>query len=408
MSILREEKEQQGSLSTTQYDVVVVGAGPYGLSAASHLLGRGLKVAIFGKPMNLWREHMPRGMYLRSHWWAANLSDPQKKYTFEQFFKTSQYEKCYPLPIQAFIDYGLWFQKQAVPNVDEAYVSSIESRSHQFLLTLADGRLVQSQAVVMAIGLYYYAYRPVEYDGMSVELVSHSVDHYDLSRFAGKQVVVIGGGQSAVEYSALLYEAGAAVQLVSRRPIHWLAPDRDQSRSLFEQLRAPRAGIAPGWKNWAVEHLPYLFYRFPQAKKDHFVRNRSIANATDWLKERVIGKVGLHEGQQVQQVKEVDNGVELVLSNNEIVRADHVTLATGYRVNIKRLPMLHPSLLSTIETELDIPTLSPWFESSVPGLFFIGLTTVRSFGPLNRFVVGDKAAAQRVASAVARRVVYSN
>ena len=54
------------------YDAVVVGAGPYGLSAAAHLLGRGLNVAVFGKTLELWREHMPRGMLLRSQWWATN------------------------------------------------------------------------------------------------------------------------------------------------------------------------------------------------------------------------------------------------------------------------------------------------------------------------------------------------
>ena len=106
----------------------------------------------------------------------------------------------------------------------------------------------------------------------------------------------------------------------------------------------------------------------------------------------------------MQKVKEGDNGVELVLSNNKVLRADYVMLATGYRVNVKRLPMLHQSLLSTIETDRDIPILSPWFESSVPGLYFIGITALRSFGPLFRFVLGDKAAAQRVANAVTRQI----
>jgi FAD-dependent urate hydroxylase len=60
------------------YDVVV-GAGPYGLSTAAHLLGYGLKVSVFGTPFQLWRENMPRGMLLRSYWWATNLSDQGKQ-----------------------------------------------------------------------------------------------------------------------------------------------------------------------------------------------------------------------------------------------------------------------------------------------------------------------------------------
>ncbi len=79
-------------------------------------------------------------------------------------------------------------------------------------------------------------------------------------------------------------------------------------------------------------------------------------------------------------------------------------LATGYQVNVKKLPMLHPSLIAEIQTDRDIPLLSPYFESSVSGLYFVGLTAVRAFGPLFRFVLGNKAAAQRVAGAVARQV----
>jgi len=407
VSIVSEVEKPRRPVSTAQYDVVVVGAGPYGLSAAAHLQEWGLKVAIFGKPLKLWREHMPKGMFLRSHWWATNLSDPDKKYGFEQFFQISQYKKCYPVPIEAFIDYGLWFQKHVVPNVDQTYVISIERRGSQFLLTLADGRMIQSLTVVMAVGLYYYANRPAEYDHMPTELVSHSFEYADFNRFTGKQIVMVGGGQSAVEYSALLHEAGASVDIVARRSIHWLAPDTDNQRSFIDQVRAPSAGIAPGWKNWVLEYFPYLFQRFPQDRKDRYIQNHYNAAASDWLRDRIIGKVALHEGQRVEKVREVDNSVELALSNNEVLHADHLILATGYRVDINRLTMLHQSLLPEIQTDMDIPILNSWFESSVPGLFFIGLTSLRSFGPLFRFVVGTKAAAKRVSRAIAKQVAHA-
>lgn len=218
---------------------------------------------------------------------------------------------------------------------------------------------------------------------------------------------MLGGGQSAVEYSALLHEAGASVDLVARRPIHWLAPDTDGHRSLIDQLRAPIAGIAPGWKNWALEYFPYLFQRFPQERKDRYIQNHYTAAASDWLRDRTIGNVTLHEGLRVEKVQEVDNAVEMTLSNNEVLKADHLILATGYLVDINRLTMLHASLLSEIQTDRDIPILNSWFESSVPGLYFIGLTSLRNFGPLFRFVVGTKAAAKRVAGAVSRQVAHT-
>src|SRR2546427_9582677 len=250
------------------YDAVVVGAGPYGLSTAAHLLGRGLRVAVFGRTLEMWREHMPKGMLLRSHWWAANLSDPRNEHGFEHFFKASKYKKCYPLPVGTFIDYGLWFQQQAVPDVDETYVSSIERQDGRFLITLEDGREGESQAVVMAIGVHYYAHRPEQLTELPPELVSHSSEHRDFGRFKGGDVVVIGGGQSAIEYAALLHEAGAAVQVVSRRPIQWLEPERVGARATPQRVLAPDASIAPGWTNWLWDQRPWLFYRFPVRWKD--------------------------------------------------------------------------------------------------------------------------------------------
>jgi len=48
-------------------DVAIIGAGPYGLAAASHLRRlKGLSVSIFGEPMRFWRTAMPAGMLLRS------------------------------------------------------------------------------------------------------------------------------------------------------------------------------------------------------------------------------------------------------------------------------------------------------------------------------------------------------
>src|SRR6266567_7085956 len=126
MNISMDVKKPQPSLSTSQCDVVVVGAGPYGLSTTAHLRERGLKVAVFGKPLQLWREHMPQGMLLRSYWWATNLSDPHKKYGLEQYFQTEEQCESDPFPREAFIRYAQWFQKNLVPNVDETYVETIE------------------------------------------------------------------------------------------------------------------------------------------------------------------------------------------------------------------------------------------------------------------------------------------
>ena len=155
MSAPFDLKAQVASTLPATYDVVVVGAGPYGLSVASHLLQRGLKVGIFGKPLSFWREHMPEHMLLRSYWWATNVSDGQRRYGLERYFQETGQQALDPMPIETFIAYGLWFQQRAVPNVDETYVKCIERAEQHFTVTLQDGRVLQCRAVVMAPGMRY-------------------------------------------------------------------------------------------------------------------------------------------------------------------------------------------------------------------------------------------------------------
>jgi len=383
------------------YDAVVVGAGPYGLSVAAHLRGRGLRTAVFGKTLGLWRDNMPKGMFLRSHWWATNLSDPRGDYGLERFCKEGKYAKGYPMPLDTFIEYGLWFQQRAVPQVDETYVSSIERQDGRFQITLADGREVQSRAVVMATGPHPYANRLAECSGLRAGLVSHSSDHRDFGRFKGLEVIVIGGGQSAIEYAALLNEAGATVQVVARRRLLWHAPDRAEVSTALERVIAPNASLGPGWKNWVLDHLPLLFYKFPQEWKDWY-NGTYESGATHWLRDRVIGKITVREGRTVTRWDAVDGKLDATLSDGTTLRADHVILATGYKIDLAKLTMIHPSLRAQIKTDRAFPILSGRFESNVPGLYFVGITSFRVFGPVYRFVAGCGAAARRVAGAIAR------
>src|SRR5207247_7087520 len=135
-------------------------------------------------------------------------------YGFDRFFRESGHRPCYPVPRELFVEYGLWFQRHAVPEVDATYVSSIERAAEGFRLTLADGRTLLTAAVVMATGLRACAHRPAQFDHLPSAIVTHSSDHDDFRQFQGRRVVVVGGGQSAIEYAALVHEAGASVHVV--------------------------------------------------------------------------------------------------------------------------------------------------------------------------------------------------
>jgi cation diffusion facilitator CzcD-associated flavoprotein CzcO len=66
-------------------EVAIVGAGPYGLSIAAHLRGLGIPFRIFGRPMDSWVSHMPKGSCLKSDGFASNIYDPNSEFTLEKY-----------------------------------------------------------------------------------------------------------------------------------------------------------------------------------------------------------------------------------------------------------------------------------------------------------------------------------
>jgi FAD-dependent urate hydroxylase len=397
-------QQPKDAVPTAQYDAIVMGAGPYGLSVSAHLRGHGLKVATFGKPLYFWRHHMPQGMLLRSYPWATSLSDPEQKCAIEDYFRQKGLEAVYPLPIETFIDYGLWFQEHAVPDLDQTYISNIVRQDNHFLVTLEDGRAVESQIVVMAPGLHYYFYCPPKYAQLPSSLFSHSADHVDLSIFAGKRVAVIGRGQGALENAALLHERGADVCIISRSPLRWLSGGHGKHPTWYQSLRYPRAALGTGWKNLFLEKFPYLSYYIPLDTRYRVFDHHHGPIGAAWLKARIIGQIPIKEQIQVTKVATVNNLAQLTLSDGEVLEVDHVMLGTGYRTDVKRLPMLDISLREAIQVDEGSPVLNHWFESSIPGLYFVGYSSLRSFGSFYRFVAGSRAASERVSKAVARQV----
>jgi thioredoxin reductase len=120
----------------------------------------------------------------------------------------------------------------------------------------------------------------------------------------------------------------------------------------------------------------------------------------------VVGKVPMLVNTSVKEVAVEGERVQLDLLTTDgqqsRVVVDHIIAATGYRVDVNRLTFLDPSLRDRIRTVEDTPILTENFESSVPGLYFVGTSAANSFGPVQRFAVGAGFAAGRVARHLAR------
>lgn len=388
-------------------DVAVVGAGPYGLSAAAHLrAANGLDMRVFGQPMSFWERHMPKWMLLRSPLAGSHLSDPQGALTLEAYHAASGNEITAPLPLCRFIDYGRWFQTQAVPDTDARKIERIEKYGNGFRITVEDGEVWKARRVIIAAGIEPFASKPAEFKRVPGELASHSCDHRDLGRFAEKKIAVIGAGQSALESAALLHEAGADVEVLVRAPfVRWLWRHKwfhtftPVARMLYAPADVGQAGLSQ------LVARPHLFRRLPRSMQDRWGKRAIRPAGAGWLNLR-CQPIRITTSRLVTSA--VPQGDQLLLTLNDGTKrsVDHALLATGYRVDIALYPFLSKPLFKSIETVNGYPKLGNGFESSVPGLHFLGAPAAWSFGPLMRFVAGADFASRNLTRGILGRVKF--
>jgi thioredoxin reductase len=387
------------------HQVAIIGAGPYGLAAAAHLRAAKIETCVFGEPMEFWENRMPEGMLLRSSWDACHIADPHRASTLDIYSASQDVAVPKPVPLDRFIDYGRWFQKRTVPDLDRRRVVGIEIASKGFRVTLNDADFVQVQRVIVATGISLFARRPPQFSGLPSTLVSHSSEHRNLKRFVGQRMAVIGAGQSALETAALLHELGAEVEVLARQPrVHWLDQKMRWLKSEANPIRPllyPPTDVGPPGLNLIVAR-PDLFKRLPRLLQEK-IAYRSIRPAgSGWLVPRVRN-MQITTGVEVKAARPDGERVSLTLWDGAKRCVDHVMLATGYQVDISRYEFLSPGVLRTLHVNYGYPELTAGFESSVPGLHFVGAPAARSFGPLCRFVSGTPFTARALTRCVLGR-----
>ena len=370
-------------------DVIVVGAGPYGLSATAHLRSAGVDVGIFGDPMSFWRS-MPKQMLLRSNRTATSMIDHLGPYSIQAHAAETEAPLEMPYPLERFVAYGEWVQRQVAPDVDRRNVELVGRAQDGFVLRLEDGETLRTGRVVIAAGIAPFPRRPALADALDPRFVSHTADHQDLSTFSGRSVLVVGGGQSALESAALLHESGADVQVLVRATrINWLHGGK------YHRMLGPRASLVYAPTDVGplglsrVVGATDLFRRLPRSVQDPIARRSIRPAGAAWLQPRLVD-VPITFGRSVVSLRmasgdrvraELDDGSERVV--------DHVLFGTGYAVDIARYPFLDRALLQRTRRVQGYPLLGPGFESSVSGLHVLGAPAAWSFGPTMRFVSGS-------------------
>jgi cation diffusion facilitator CzcD-associated flavoprotein CzcO len=393
-------------------EAAIIGAGPYGLSVAAHFRSNGIPFRIFGLPMDSWRRHMPAGMMLKSDGFASNLDDPRGEFPLERFCADQGIEYSdsgIPVRLETFTAYGLAFGQRMVPNLEEKLVVELTGHSEGFCIRLDDGETLEARRVVVATGITHFAHIPANLAHLPEQFLSHSYSHHNLETFKGRGVAVIGGGASATDLAALLHEVGADVKLVCReKSLVFHSKSMGGSRSLWEQIRYPRSGLGPGLKSRFIANSPEIFHFLPESFRLNAARTH-LGPAGGWfIKDKVIGRLPVLYGYAPDRAQITDSKVNLYLrsadGSEREIQAEHVIVATGYRAAVERLPFLHADIRARLKTVEDTPVLSSGFESSVRGLYFVGIAATNSFGPVMRFAFGSAFAARRVTSAIAKSI----
>ena len=363
-------------------ELLVIGAGPYGLAVAAEARRRGHSVAVLGETMRFWRENMPAGMLLRSgRDWHL---DAAEEHTYDAFIEGDHVE---PIPIDTFIAYADWFAAQKGIEPVRKRVDSLTEESGSFAAELDDGSSLVADRVVAAPGIASFAVEPPEVASrLAPEQWSHTVDTVDLAGLRGQRVLIVGGRQSAFEWAALLAEEGAErVDVVHR---HDTPAFTESDWSFVGELLAETRRTRGWFRGLPKPEQQAIAQRFCQVGR---------LQLEPWLGPRIsVGSVHLHPRTEIAELS--GNGaVSARLTDGSRIETDHVLLATGYRPDMTRV-----GYLPELELSDGFPVLDPDFQTSVPGLYIAGFPSTRDFGPFFGFVAGATTTATIIGNALDR------
>ncbi len=380
----------------TSVDLLVIGAGPFGLAVAAYAGVARLDYLVAGESMGFWRSHMPHGMLLRSGLdWHL---DPFDEYTMEQYLRErgQTAKEVEPLTRDFYLDYVEWFQAGRHIEPEPVTIERLDRNpagAAGFVASLTDGRTITAQRVVLALGMGFFAHVPDELaavfpPGRGV----HTCDAVDFAPLESKRCLILGGRQSAFEWAALIHEAGAReVHVVHRHASPAFAEAQwDWVMPLVDDMAAN-----PGWFRSLSPELQQDYARRLWAE--------GRLKVEPWLEARVnCDGITVWPDSSIVSCEELPTGdLAVRLDTGACLAIDDVNFATGYKVDMARIPLLaRGNILADLETRNGFPVLDEHFESSVPGLSITSMPAGQDFGPFFGFTVAARTSAKIIGAAL--------
>jgi cation diffusion facilitator CzcD-associated flavoprotein CzcO len=384
-------------MSISSTDLLIIGAGPFGLSMAAHARHLAIDHVVVGEPMYFWRAHMPDGMYLRSDCeWHL---DPEAVDTIEAFLQARGLTPAdvTPLSRDLYLEYARWFQARKQIDPYQVFVERLDAvdGNRRFRATLRDGGAIEADNVLLALGFAPFKHVPEDLARtLPGGRVQHTCDFVDFADVRGRRCLIVGGRQSAFEWAALMAEAGASSVHVSHRHD---SPAFETSEWAWVGPLVNRLVEDPGW-----------YKRLSQAEKDSLGRRlwaEGRLKLEPWLAERVRREsIRIWPNTRIAACVESGPALEVTLESVDgscALEIDRIVLATGYKVDVGRVTILaQGNLLPRLQTDNGMPVLDEYLQSSIPGLFMTSMLAIRDFGPFLAFTVSVRASAKLVGRAI--------
>jgi cation diffusion facilitator CzcD-associated flavoprotein CzcO len=361
-------------------DLIIIGAGPYGLATAAYARQAGLDYLVLGRPMAFWRANMLDNLVLRSppEWHV----DPTGKYTIaafkDQFLRNGSSDFFTKDNFLSYID---WFCKGHDIVANDVSVRRVKKSGSIFEIDAGSQRFF-ARNVVVATGLRQFRHFPAELLSLTeVGRATHTSDHADYDFLEGKSVLIVGGRQSAYEAVKELSNSPDTMVHVSHR--HLLPSFEASDWSWIDETVALLLENPRWFSDLALEAQRSMEQRF-------WLEGRH--KLEPWLAEAVARpNVDIHPSSHIVSVTSNGERIHVDLSDGASLSVDHLLCATGYKVDLDRVEILR-ELVPQVATADGYPTLDSSMQSSISNLFFSGLFCTRRFGPIFGFALGCQVA----------------
>jgi putative flavoprotein involved in K+ transport len=320
--------------------VVIVGGGQSGLSAAVAVREAGQAAVILeatDRPVGSW----PR------YYDSLTLFSPAE-YSAMPGMPFPADPEHYPRRDEV-VGYLEHFAKSLDVEIrTDSRADSIEPDGRGFIVHTASGAAIPASAVIAASGSFSNPHRPVVpgHDDFAGQLL-HSADYRNPTAYAGKRVIVVGAGNSAIQIGHELAQV-ATVTLATRQPVKFIK-QRPRGKDLHHWLKSTGFDDLP--IDWLSPALTSTFVL------DTGVYRHSLDSGA--LDRRPMFTAFNADG--------------VVWSDGSREHIDAVIFATGYRPSLNYLRPL--GALDTDGMPLHVGGIS----TTRPGLAYVGLEFQRSF-----------------------------